>query len=432
MTRFLIVTLLLVSLFNINSFAAGFTANGGSTGKPYAIQPPASSGLDKVFIFNGKHDASVSFETVSPGNWIWHKFVSDPSVSTVVDPADVSVNATATTIVNVDLNCGYFLQNNDGLRHYVYLTGYTPIALRDIQFLDEGDKCSQVTIKVNADEPELCYYNASGIKRNIQRTFSVSWNTSVWNQDNEIYESKEVSDKIEDISINWSTQAPLSDTYFTVSGDQFAEFFGIEKSVKSQLYKAVAVKAYPKAVMKERTAQNEIDKSTGELTGSAPLDISFKSNPSDAVKLVEWLIYKPNDTAGNYLRFTDVDLDYSFKEFGKYTVKLIVSNASCTDSALFYPQVSEFFLDCPNFFTPRSTPGENDEFRVAYRSVVTFKGVIVNRWGNVMFEWNDPAIGWDGKYKGKHVSPGVYFYVIEATGSDGKKHTFRGDINLLE
>ena len=111
---------------------------------------------------------------------------------------------------------------------------------------------------------------------------------------------------------------------------------------------------------------------------------------------------------------------------------MVSSSASCVDSALFYPQVNEFFLDCPNFFTPRSTPGENDEFRVAYRSVVSFKGVIVNRWGNVLFEWNDPALGWDGKYKGKHVSPGVYFYVIEATGSDGKKHMFRGDINLLE
>lgn len=432
MMRFLIVTLFLVSLFNTYSFA-GFTANGGLSGKPYTLQPPVSSGLDKVFVFNGKQNASVTFETASPEKWVWHKYITDPAVSTVVNPADISLNSNSATLTNIDLDCGYYLENEGGLRQYIYVTRYTLMTLKDIQFLDEGDKCSLVTLKVSVDEPDLFYYNTSGIKKNIQRVYSVSWNTSEWNQTNEIFESKIVNDKIEDISFNWSAPAPLSDTYFTVSGDQFAEFFGIDKSVKSQLYKAVAVKAYPSATLKERTAQNEIDKSTGELTGSAPLDISFKSNPSEAVRLVEWLIYKPNDTSGDYIRFTDTDLDYSFKEFGKYTVKLMVSSsASCVDSALFYPQVNEFFLDCPNFFTPRSTPGENDEFRVAYRSVVSFKGVIVNRWGNVLFEWNDPALGWDGKYKGKHVSPGVYFYVIEATGSDGKKHMFRGDINLLE
>ena len=32
---------------------------------------------------------------------------------------------------------------------------------------------------------------------------------------------------------------------------------------------------------------------------------------------------------------------------------------------------------------------------------------------------------------GKLVSAGVYFYVIRATGSDGKKYKLSGDINIL-
>ena len=32
---------------------------------------------------------------------------------------------------------------------------------------------------------------------------------------------------------------------------------------------------------------------------------------------------------------------------------------------------------------------------------------------------------------GKYVQPGVYFYVIEAEGSDGIKYKEKGDINIL-
>ena len=35
------------------------------------------------------------------------------------------------------------------------------------------------------------------------------------------------------------------------------------------------------------------------------------------------------------------------------------------------------------------------------------------------------------KKGGKYVAPGVYFYVIEAEGSDGKKYKKKGDINIL-
>ena len=33
-----------------------------------------------------------------------------------------------------------------------------------------------------------------------------------------------------------------------------------------------------------------------------------------------------------------------------------------------------------------------------------------------MCSFNNPADGWDGKYKGKVVPSGVYYYVIKAKG----------------
>ena len=48
-----------------------------------------------------------------------------------------------------------------------------------------------------------------------------------------------------------------------------------------------------------------------------------------------------------------------------------------------------------------------------------------------MCELSDPSQGWDGKYKGKVVKPGVYYYVIDAEGSEGKKYKLKGDINVV-
>ena len=37
----------------------------------------------------------------------------------------------------------------------------------------------------------------------------------------------------------------------------------------------------------------------------------------------------------------------------------------------------------------------------------------------------------DGKYKGKYVPAGTYYYVIKARGSDGRDYKLSGDINII-
>ena len=114
-------------------------------------------------------------------------------------------------------------------------------------------------------------------------------------------------------------------------------------------------------------------------------------------------------------------------------VKLTVSDqqTTCVVEDEVQIDISESYLKIPNAFSPGTTPGVNDEFKVAYKSLVRFKATIFNRWGLKLYEWTDPAQGWDGKKGGKYVVPGVYFYVIEAEGSDGIKYKEKGDINIL-
>ena len=68
----------------------------------------------------------------------------------------------------------------------------------------------------------------------------------------------------------------------------------------------------------------------------------------------------------------------------------------------------------PNVISLSSTVG-NDIFYVQYSGLESFHCTILNRWGNVIYEYDDPAGGWNGKTSGGDiVSEGTYFYRIDA------------------
>ena len=69
---------------------------------------------------------------------------------------------------------------------------------------------------------------------------------------------------------------------------------------------------------------------------------------------------------------------------------------------------------------------------MSQRSITSFSCTIFNRWGKKIITLTDPSQGWDGKMGGKPVPAGVYYYVIKATGADGKKYDLSGDINIVD
>jgi len=166
---------------------------------------------------------------------------------------------------------------------------------------------------------------------------------------------------------------------------------------------------------------------------SAPTTIYFYGHGGDDAVYYTWFFYKKADQENPFARYTDQNIRYTFEEYGEYVIKLEVadrtSESISEDTYSF--TVTESFLDVPNYFSPGDSPGINDEFRVAYKSIVKFRMTIFNRWGVKMYESTDPARGWDGKHKGKYVNTGVYFYVIDALGADGIRHKKGGDINIL-
>lgn len=95
-------------------------------------------------------------------------------------------------------------------------------------------------------------------------------------------------------------------------------------------------------------------------------------------------------------------------------------------------------IDVPTAFTPNGD-GLNDEFKIYNLLDSTFSGVesvefkIFNRWGEIIFQTDDPLQGWDGKNKkGKEMEVGVYVWVVNVKTKTGEEFKpIFGNVSLL-
>ena len=90
----------------------------------------------------------------------------------------------------------------------------------------------------------------------------------------------------------------------------------------------------------------------------------------------------------------------------------------------------------PNAFSPNDD-GVNDVFKLFVDPEVTilsFKLIIHDRWGNLIFQSTDPELGWDGSQKGNRANPDtyIYAYTIEYEDENGVgRQVNGGTVNLL-
>ena len=182
--------------------------------------------------------------------------------------------------------------------------------------------------------------------------------------------------------------------------------------------------------------QNLVEAET-DFTEQAPLDVTFRANPSDMgihTPAYEWHFLKEGEAQDMLVRYEE-DTQYTFTESGTFKVTLktrLTDTDEELDSVVIRITISESKLDFPNAFSPNGD-GINDVYRAkpGYRSIVQFHAYIFNRWGQKLYEWTDPAGGWDGTYKGSDVKQGTYYVLVKAKGADGREYNIKRDVNLL-
>ena len=190
-------------------------------------------------------------------------------------------------------------------------------------------------------------------------------------------------------------------------------------------------------------SEGEEEESTN-YSGDAPLVAHFSANPQNQgayTSYYEWRFTREGETEPYIIRYEE-NTDYTFTESGSHSVVCYATFTNGNDRIEYTDEywsevgaikvtVSESSLVMPNAFSPNGDD-INDIYKAkTHKSLVEFHAIIFNRWGQKLYEWDDPEQGWDGTFKGKPVKQGVYFVHVKATGSDGRKYNIRRDVNLL-
>jgi gliding motility-associated-like protein len=110
---------------------------------------------------------------------------------------------------------------------------------------------------------------------------------------------------------------------------------------------------------------------------------------------------------------------------------LITDNHNCEITG--EAEINKEWRDCavilPNAFSPNGD-GVNDIFRAkVYDAVTDFRMAVYGRWGQLVFETNNPEMGWDGTQRGNQLPTGSYLWIV--TYTDSKQQAIRQQGTLL-
>jgi gliding motility-associated-like protein len=161
-------------------------------------------------------------------------------------------------------------------------------------------------------------------------------------------------------------------------------------------------------------------------SGQAPLNIVFTNNSTGATTYT-WTF----DGSGGTSSATNPNFTYN--NGGTYTVILTASNANCSETATVTIVLDDATsIIIPNIFSPN---GDllNDEFIITCTGMKSLHCDIFNRWGQQVYTLSAINQTWDGRLNnGNQATEGTYYYMLNATGIDGKTYTYQGPLTLVK
>lgn len=409
MRYFLIILLSIVPLITL----AQLTAPGASAVR-YTTYPSAPGVKDPVFIYcNSTGTQNGTLQAVGPAgtgpyNFSWYKW-SDITKSFSIF---LRTNTLKDSSVYLNLNeGGYKVRITNAGTYDQSLIGWIaidkPYALAKLQ----NFTCDYVALSGLAAIDTFYYRDpANGSFLKLKNAVSFIWSSTPAS-----------TIPYPDLEINPVTfTPPLEDVIYKL---QVADSF-LCTSESSFPYTSIHVKA---------------DFSTDPIKGEAPLKVKF--DPSKSVRGF-YYYWEFGDDSTKSLQNKDTVTHIYYKP-GEYSVKLTIeSDKHCIDS-LRSPDkivVDPSELNIPNVFTPNGD-GINDYFIVESKSLRTISVEVFSRSGIMVYSFYGDGTrlkdwqGWDGNvnHSSAKATPGVYFYIIRASGWDDKVYNgkdYRGVVYL--
>jgi len=396
----------------------------------------SSGAQDQIHVFcseNGQQSASLiaSYPQEQILDFEWQKYNLLTGVFELY-PSDMTGNQTS-SISNLADGCYRVkITTGSGIKTY---TAW--VFTNSIEFTAEitDSDCNSFTLKGTPEKPTTLQYVdlTNGQPKFLNKNIKVKW------MDGSTVVSSSANFK--------NFNPPTKNTTYTL---EITDRFGCTAKTEVE-YISLVTKAsfeYKLEGQEKKSDPNRIE---------VPLKVTFTntSENGDPGKF-EWYFFKDihkiiskTDSIQDII-YSDNPV-YTYENTGDYMVKLVSKKITglitCTDTFYMedYIVADSSFIDAPNVFTPNGD-GNNDKFAVKFFSMKTVKISIFNRWGKVLHVWESnnvqgfyntatsvPQSVWDGKVGGKIATPGVYFWVAEGVGRDGRRlkangffHLFRG------
>ncbi|MDP2174483.1 MAG: gliding motility-associated C-terminal domain-containing protein [Bacteroidota bacterium] len=204
------------------------------------------------------------------------------------------------------------------------------------------------------------------------------------------------------------------------------DFKIIEKTPKEQIVK----------INQKKNLILKVKRGECEINDTAIIDVyQSKSAEIDSLTCNHSMPFKFILDAGEALQYHWYQQQFrqrflSIPNYGRYPVERIDEN-NCKDTQFFNVITNcEFNVFVPNIFTPN-----NDENNEIFKPILSgkynqFYLKIINRWGEIIYESNSTE-GWNGFYKGKLVSQGIYAYQVKVIDQTNKTYYYNGSFTLL-
>lgn len=161
------------------------------------------------------------------------------------------------------------------------------------------------------------------------------------------------------------------------------------------------------------------------LASELDSEINFYNNSEDATTF-QW-------SFGNGDVSFEENPFYIFNNTQSYDVSLLaVSDFGCSDEIIkvvnIYPEYTIFI---PNSFTPDGD-GLNDIFEAQGNGILEFEMQVFDRWGGIVFESSNLALGWNGSdLFGDPSNNGIYMYHVSLYDYNGRLWVYNGELSLM-
>jgi gliding motility-associated-like protein len=140
----------------------------------------------------------------------------------------------------------------------------------------------------------------------------------------------------------------------------------------------------------------------------------------------DFYFWQPSGSTGRYLEAS---------QEGLYSVVVVDSNC-CRNGDQVYISVTDLYF--PTAFRPESSIPQNAVFKVV-GNVSALGGFVLqvyDRWGQLIFETENPSVGWDGSVNGNPAPVGTYVWRSVFKGYDvndqpGPEFKYSGTVTLL-